>query len=145
MEENVCIARKGHQLLKQRFTVSQFAKASHAAIFYRPDSRGFIDDILAGHGLRRRLRAATPHFLPIPYAVAASDLIVVVPAGLAERFRQTLPLSVRKVPIRLPLFHMRLLWHERATDDPAHRWLHAQILNCFPLSRSSASSKSMRR
>jgi DNA-binding transcriptional LysR family regulator len=131
VEENVCMARKGHPLMRKRLTLRQFAAASHVAIFYRADSRGLIDNILAGHGLRRRLQAATPHFLTVPYIVAESDLIAVVPAGLAARFRKKLPLDVRKSPLRLPPFHMRLLWHEHTAEDPGHAWLRSQILDCF--------------
>jgi DNA-binding transcriptional LysR family regulator len=126
-EDNVCIARKGHPLLRRRFTLHQFAAASHVGIFYRTDSRGLIDSLLAVHGLRRHLQATTPHFLIAPYLVAGSDLIAVVPAGLGARFRKILPLEVRKVPLLLPPFRMRLLWHEHATDDPAHQWLRSQI------------------
>src|SRR5262249_41582123 len=119
VEGNVCIARRGHPLFARPFTLRRFAAAKHVAILYRPEMRGFIDDILAGPGLRRRLQAATPHFLVIPYAVAQSELIAVVPAGLAARFRKILPIDVRKVPLRMPQFRMRLLWHERNTNDPA--------------------------
>ncbi|HEV2690301.1 MAG TPA: LysR family transcriptional regulator [Bryobacteraceae bacterium] len=126
-EENVCILRRGHPLLCKRFTLRQFASASHVAIFYRAESRGLIDNILAGHGLRRRLQAATPHFLTAPFLVAKSDLIAVVPAGLAAHFRKSLSLEVRKVPLLLPPFRMRLLWHEHAEDDPAHKWLRSTL------------------
>lgn len=132
VEENVCLARKGHPLLRRRFTVRQFASAGHIAIFYRADSRGLIDNILAGHGLRRHLLAATPHFLTVPYVVAESDLIAVVPAGLAARFRKKLPLEVRPVPLRLPPFRMRLLWHEHTAEDPGQQWLRGEILECLP-------------
>ena len=131
VEDNVCIARRGHSLFRKPFTLRQFAAAKHVGVFYRPETRGFIDDILAGHGLRRRLQAATPHFLVIPYAVSASDLIAVVPAGLAAHFRRILPIEVRKVPLRMPRFRMRMLWHERATGDPAHQWLRSEILRVF--------------
>lgn len=131
VEENVCMARKGHPLLRKRLTLRQFAAASHVAVFYRADSRGLIDTILAGHGLRRRLLAATPHFLTVPYVVAESDLIAVVPAGLAARFRKRLPLEVRKSPLRLPPFRMRMLWHEHTAEDPADAWLRSEITECF--------------
>lgn len=128
VEENACIARKGHPLMRRRLTLRQFAAASHAAVIYRVESRGLIDNILAGHGLRRRLQVATPHFLSVPHLVAGSDLIAVVPEALAAHFRKTLSLEVRKVPLRLPPFHMRLLWHEHAAADPGHAWLRAEIL-----------------
>ena len=109
-----------------------FPAAGHVAVISRPDGRGFIDDLLAAHGLRRRLQASTPHFLVAPYLVAASDLIAVVPAGLATRFRATLRLAVRKVPLRMPRFRMRLLWFHDRADDPAHEWLRSEITGCFP-------------
>lgn len=132
-EDNVVIARRGHPILKRTLSLRQFASAVHVANITRPDSRGFIDDILAGHGLRRRLRIATPHLLTIPYLVAASDAIAVVPEGLAGRFKKSCDLQLYKVPFRMPLFCMRLLWHQSATADPAHQWIRSQIQSCFQL------------
>lgn len=130
-EDNVVIVRRGHPLLKRTLSLRQFASALHVANITRPDSRGFIDDILAGHGLRRRLQVATPHLLSIPYLVSTSDAIAVVPEGLAARFKKFLTLQLCKVPFRMPLFRMRLLWHQRATADPAHQWLRSQIQASF--------------
>jgi DNA-binding transcriptional LysR family regulator len=129
VEENVCIAREGHPMMRKRFTLRQFAAASHAAVFYKSDTQGLIDGALAEHGLRRRLRATLPHFLSVPYVVAESDLIAVVPAGLAARCRKSLKLAVRKVPILLPPLRMRLVWHEHSAEDAAHTWLRSQILD----------------
>lgn len=131
VEENMCIARKGNPLVRRPFTLRRFAAAGHVGVFYRSDTRGLIDSILAGHGLRRRLKATAPHFLTVPYVVAESDLIAVVPAGLAERLRKSLGLEVRKLPFAMPPLRMRLLWHDHAEDDPAHRWLRSEICASF--------------
>jgi DNA-binding transcriptional LysR family regulator len=133
VEENVCIARKGNPLVRRPFTLRRFAAAGHVGVFYRNDTRGLIDSILAGQGLRRRLKATSPHFLSVPYVVAESDMIAVVPAGLAERFRKKLGLEVRKLPFTMPPLRMRLLWHEHAEDDPAHKWLRSEICASFRL------------
>jgi len=61
--------------MKKDFTLRQLSGAGHIAIFYRPDHRGFLDDLLASHGLRWRLLVASPHFLALPFAVSESDLI----------------------------------------------------------------------
>jgi hypothetical protein len=45
--------------------------------------------VLAGAGLGRTLQSTSPHFLTVPYAVAESDLIACVPAGLARRFQKS--------------------------------------------------------
>lgn len=131
VEENVCIARKGNPLLKKRLTLRRFGEAGHVAVFYRTEFRGMIDNVMAAQGLRRRLLVSTPHFLSAPQIVAGSDLIAVVPAGLAEIFRRTLPLEVRKVPLPLPPLRTRLLWHEHFDEEPAHRWLREEIKQCF--------------
>lgn len=125
-EENVCIIRRGNPLLEKRFTLRRFTEAGHAVLF-RDEGRGFIDTLLMGHGLRRKVHVATPQFLTLPFIVAQSDLIAVVPTRLAAYFRKTLPLEIRKVPLLLPTFRVRLLWHEHAEDDPAHKWLRAEI------------------
>jgi DNA-binding transcriptional LysR family regulator len=137
-EENVCIARKGHPLMRKRFTLREFASAGHVGVFYRDDTVGLVDNILAGHGLRRRLQAATPHFLSAVFVVAESDLIAVVPAGLAARFRKPLGLEIRKVPVLLPTFHMRLLWYEQSSEDPAQQWLRSEIVQSGRAGRRSA-------
>lgn len=127
-EENVCIARKGHPLMRKGLTVRGFATAGHVGVFYRDDTVGLVDNILAGHGLRRRLRATTPHFLTAVSLVAESDLIAVVPAGLAAHFRKPLELEIRKLPVLLPTFHMRLLWYEHNSEDPSQQWLRSEIV-----------------
>jgi len=129
-EENVCIARRGHPLLRRRFTLQEFASAGHIGVFYRDETVGLVDNILAGHGLRRRLHATTPHFLSTVSVVAESDLIAVVPAGLAARFRKSLRLEIRKLPVLLPTFHMRLLWFEHNSEDPGQQWLRSEIVQC---------------
>jgi DNA-binding transcriptional LysR family regulator len=126
-EENVCIGRERHPLMRKRFGIGEFTAAGHVGVFYSDDTVGLIDSILAGHGLRRRLQATTPHFLSAVAVVANSDLIAVVPAGLARRFQPQLKLEIRKLPILLPTFHMRLLWHQHVSEDPAHQWLRSEI------------------
>jgi DNA-binding transcriptional LysR family regulator len=131
-EPNVCIARRGHPLLRSRLTAQRFAAAPQAGIFYQAETRGLVDNVLAAEGLRRRLQATTPHFLAVPHLVASSDLVACVPAGLAARFRRWLPIEVRKLPVELPPFHMRLAWHATADDNPAQQWFRIQVVAACP-------------
>jgi DNA-binding transcriptional LysR family regulator len=126
-EELVCIVRRGNPLLRKPLTLRKFASAGHVAVFYDDDSRGFIDNIMAGYGLRRRVQVATPHFLAVPFMIAKSDLIALATPTLAANVQKFLPLEIRPVPLRLPPFRMRLLWHEHAEDDPAHKWLRGEL------------------
>lgn len=130
-EQNVCIARKGHPLLQNRFTLREFAAANHIGVFYQDETVGLVDNILAGYGLRRRLLATTPHFLTAVHVVANSDLIATVPAGLAAHFRRDAGLEIRRSPLKLPTFHTRLLWSMHSSEDPALMWLRSEIAECF--------------
>jgi DNA-binding transcriptional LysR family regulator len=122
--------------MRGRFGLNEFAAAKHVGIFYRPDTRGLVDSILANHGIRRRLLAGLPDFLSVPHIVAQSDLIAVVPAGLAAYYGETLALDVRKVPFEFPRMTMRLLWHAHADADVAHMWLRSEILECVRTRRT---------
>ncbi|MBV9075364.1 MAG: LysR family transcriptional regulator [Acidobacteria bacterium] len=128
-EENVCIGRKDNPVMRpQRLTLQGFAKPSHIGIFAKPERKGLIDDLLLPLGVQRRLAFTTPHLLTVPLLVANSALIAVVPSGLAEHYRQSLRLAVRKLPFSIPPFCMRMIWHERFADDSAHAWLRNQIV-----------------
>lgn len=138
-EQNVCIMRKGHPLLQNRFSLREFADADHIGVFYQDQTVGLIDNILAGFGLRRRLLATTPHFLTALHVVANSDLIATVPEGLAAHFRNNGGLEIRRSPLKLPMFHTRLLWSMNNSEDPALMWLRSEIAECFAqIARPSA-------
>lgn len=135
-EENVCIARRGHPLLRRGLRAKEFAAAPQVGIFYRAETRGLVDARLAEEGLKRRLSATTPHFLTVPHVVATSDLVACVPRGLAERFRKWLSIEIREMPVSLPPFHLRLAWHEHTHRDAGQQWLRGQIVESAILKQS---------
>lgn len=126
-EDNVVVARRRHPALRKRLTLERFAELDHAAVIYRPEPWGIIDQELALHGLKRRLRLATPHFLTALKAVAESDLIACVPEGLAREFEHGMGLAIRPLPIALPGFVTRMVWARQWQNDPGHVWLRRQI------------------
>jgi DNA-binding transcriptional LysR family regulator len=92
----------------------------HAAVIYRNEPWGLIDNELATRGLRRRLRLALPHSLSVLHAVASSNLVACIQESAANRYGPTLGL-VR--PIGLPPFVLRMVWDRQRSDDPAQIWL----------------------
>ncbi len=126
-EGNVVIARRRHPTFKKRITAEQFAAFDHAAVIYRNEPWGFIDQELAALGLRRRLRLATPHFLSVLRTVAESDLVACVPETLAREFQDNLRLSIAPLPLPLPRFTTRMVWSGQWRNDLAHDWLREQV------------------
>jgi len=122
-ERHAVVLRKGHPLLGRKLTLERFASAEHAAVIYRPEPWGLIDQELAARGLRRTLRVACPHFLSVLKIVAHSDLIATVPEGIARAMSKFLALVTRPLPLPLPVFATRVAWHAQMQNDPALSWL----------------------
>lgn len=126
-EHNVCIARARHPTIRGELSLAQFAQARHVAVFYKSQGPGLIDALLEQQGLGRRQTMLAPHFITIPFIVAASDLIATVPERLARQFVVQLKLQVLPAPLTIPPFRLSALWHERFDGDAAHAWLRGLI------------------
>lgn len=122
-ERNVVIARRGHSIWKQRLTLERFTRLDHAAVMYRNQPWGLIDNELAARGLRRRLRLALPHCLSVLHAVASSNLVACIQESVVNLFGRSLGLLARPEPLGLPPFVLRMVWHKQRHDDPAQEWL----------------------
>ncbi len=120
-ERFVCVVRKGHPLAK-RPTLARFADARHALIAPRGTAGGAVDDALARHGKTRRVAFMGPHFLVVPFIVAASDLVVTLGERVARALAPTLQLTIFEPPMKLNGFTVACYWHERSAADPAVQW-----------------------
>jgi len=126
-ENNVVIARRGHKVWKRRLTIERFTTLDHAAVIYRNQPWGLIDNELAARGLRRRLRLALPHCLSVLHAVASSDLVACIQESVVAAFGEPLGLVSCAEPLGLPRFALRMVWHRQRNDDPAQVWLRKLI------------------
>jgi DNA-binding transcriptional LysR family regulator len=88
---------------------------------------GFVSDALARIGRKRRVVLTLPHFYAIGRAVARGGLIAAVPVQFARACAEELRLAMYSAPIEVPAPDICLFWHRRHDQDPAHRWLRAQI------------------
>jgi DNA-binding transcriptional LysR family regulator len=126
-EENVCIVRQGHPLIRGKLSLKQYVSARHVAVFYKSEGTGIIDSLLEQKGYSRHTVILVPHFASVGFMVEATDLIATVPERLALQFKRNLNLQVLPVPVAIPPFRTMMLWHERHHADPAHLWLRTLI------------------
>ena len=138
-ESFVCMLRRGHPALKERFTVERFAALPHVLISPRGTGAGAVDDALAKHHLRRRIAVRTSTFLAAPLLVVETDCVVTLPARVAAVMARGRPVVLVPPPLRVPGFAVTMLYHERAKSDPAHAWLRARMAE---VSRTLAASSS---
>jgi DNA-binding transcriptional LysR family regulator len=125
IERFVCVVRRGHPIAKRKLTLARYVAASHALISPRGKEGSPTDDALARMGLSRRVAVTVPHFLVAPHIVAHSDLVLTLPARVANMLAAPLGLAILKPPseLRLDGFTMSAVWHERTHTDPAQRWM----------------------
>lgn len=122
-----CLVRSGHPIAKRRLTLARFLELGHVLIAPRASRGGYVDEALERLGKRRRVAVMVPHFLVAPHVIAASDLVITLPARVARTFAAPFDLAVLAPPVELPGFTTGLVWHERAHHDAGQRWLREQL------------------
>jgi DNA-binding transcriptional LysR family regulator len=117
------VVRAGHPLLARRVTVKRFADAEHVVFSRRGRLRGPVDELLAEHGLQRRVAVCAPTPAGGLFLIRGSDLVGMMPAGLGRYAMEALNLTGFTIPLDLPPLTISMAWHPRHDADGAHRWL----------------------
>jgi DNA-binding transcriptional LysR family regulator len=128
-EEHVCIARRNHPDIGTRLTLKQYTTLKHAVTFYPGEGPGLFDKVLSQRGQKRIVGVSVPHCLSVPFVVAKSDMIATVTRVTAGTFGPLLKLRTLPCPINIPRLKVSLMWHSRAQEDLAHRWLRGVIVD----------------
>ena len=130
-DEMVCLLRRGHPLANGgELTEAMYLAAQHVApARYSSVQRGVVETHLADLRVARDARVVVPYFALAPYVVAQTDLIFTTARHFAEPFVELLPLVMLKAPAGFPAMRFYQLWHERAHQAPAHRWLRSLVSN----------------
>ncbi|MFJ3525340.1 LysR substrate-binding domain-containing protein [Pseudomonas sp. NPDC090203] len=89
--------------------------------------RHALEHALAEAGLSMRRQIVLPHFLALPMLLEGSELLAIVPRPLARTFARTLGFMIKQLPYTAPRQQLDMIWHSDNDNDPAQRWLHAQI------------------
>jgi DNA-binding transcriptional LysR family regulator len=119
----VCITRREHQSITgNEVSFEQFIASGHMLISPTGTGTGLVDDYLAARGMARKISLVIPNFLPAPWIVANTDLV--------------LSLQILPIPIDLPIYNLIMIWHPRQEKEPAHQWLRREILKvCCKMTR----------
>lgn len=110
-------------------TLGQYLACKHMLLTWRESGPGLIDDCLAKQGLRRNIFVVLPNFLPTPWILEKTDLLLCLPRRMAEEFVQLASLKILPVPIELPPYSLTMRWHPRHEMDRAHKWLRERLLD----------------
>ncbi|WP_333846062.1 LysR family transcriptional regulator [Limnohabitans sp.] len=131
---HVCLVRKKHPDIREKLTLEQFAKASHAVV--KPDGREHVfEQFLQSKNIKRRVVVELSHFMSLLPIIETSNLIATVPKDLADFFVQHGEVRYVSTPMKSPIIDVHLFWHQRFQKDSAHIWLRQVINQLFSQGR----------
>jgi DNA-binding transcriptional LysR family regulator len=105
-----------------------FCALPHALRSIDGSTTGFVSDTLAAMGRRRKVVLTLPQFYGVGLAVSRGRLLAAVPQQFAHAVARELELAIYQPPIAIPVPEVRLYWHRRHDESPAHRWLREQVV-----------------
>jgi DNA-binding transcriptional LysR family regulator len=138
-DQLTCLIRADHPALHARrgrrrapgaraaLSLESYAALPHALVSPSGEGPGPVDELLAQHGLKRRIALRIPHFCSALAIVANSDLVLTAPAALAQRAPEEVVAVALPPTLRMPRHGVNLVWHERFSRDPGHVWLRGLV------------------
>jgi DNA-binding transcriptional LysR family regulator len=121
----VCITDPANpRLTNGKLTMEDLTALPHAAPTF--GHRGVLnsaDRALDDLHVTRHVQVTTVGWLPIPFVVAGTDLVAVVPERLARRVAATAGVQVCEPPFGTIELIEAAWWHPTRSQDPALRWL----------------------
>ena len=122
----VAILRRDHPSAG-RLDLAAYAAQPHILVSRRGRLTDPVDDLLAAHGLRRRVLAAVGTAASAMVIVSRSDAVLTAPQAVWQSLIDTFGLRTEPLPIPVPSPPLICSWHQRYDTDAAHAWLRAQV------------------
>lgn len=126
-----CMVRVDHAISGPRMTMTQFKKAEHLLVRDGSRTMEMYERYIQEQGIQRRIGLQMSHYMSVPSLVEESDLVVVLPRTIAERFAESWRLKVLAPPVGIPRYDLKQYWHRRFNNDPRLKWLRSALLELF--------------
>jgi DNA-binding transcriptional LysR family regulator len=136
----VCVADPGNPRLRDgQLSLADLAVLPHAAATFGHTGLNPAEIALAKLGIRRTVQVTTVGWLPLPFVVAGTDLVAVVPERLARRVAAPAGVAVVEPPFGRIELTEAAWWHPSRTADPSVAWLRG-LLKSVQLDTSDTQS-----
>jgi DNA-binding transcriptional LysR family regulator len=120
----VLMARSGHPALKGPLSLEDFTRLPQVLVSPRAEGfEGAVDEALLRLGLRRQVAVMLHNFMTLPTILTKSDLVAAVPLHFAELPIVRTLCGHRALPLDVPRYAMKIVWHTTRSTDPALEWL----------------------
>ena len=90
-----------------------------------------IDAKLLAAGHVRTVAVQLPSVMAAPFIVANSELLSTLPRRAALQLADAIPLAIYPAPFGIPRYTLKVYFHKRHAQSPAHRWIREQMLRAL--------------
>ncbi|AZY49441.1 LysR family transcriptional regulator [Bordetella avium] len=130
-DENFVSVADTHSLpARGGLSLSDWLARPHVLVATETGADNEIDAALAARGLRRHVALVLPHWGASARILTGTDLLLTVARRSLEGMPRDNSLRAFPPPLPLPGFAFQQAWHERRTNDAAHRWLRHLLHSC---------------
>jgi DNA-binding transcriptional LysR family regulator len=120
----VCIVDPANpRLTKGTLTMEDLAELPHAVPTFGAGRSTPADLVLDELGVRRRAAVTVFGWLTVPFLVAGTGMVAIVPERLARLAGRNVDLAVVDAPFGTVELVETAYWHPSRSEDPAVRWL----------------------
>ncbi|KVZ29044.1 LysR family transcriptional regulator [Burkholderia multivorans] len=130
-DEHVCMVRAGHPLRKRTPTQADLASLRYIYASSNATGHRMVETWLDELQVERTIVLRLPHFIVAPEIVQHTDLAIIFPRSVAERFNRGRAFRILPLPFVLPPIEIDLHTHAQFSSDPGIAWLRALIVEMF--------------
>ena len=130
----VCVVRRDHPRIGASLSLRQLSQEQQLQSPLVPATNAWVTDQLVKAGFASGSASGTAmttqHVAAIPFIVAASDLVAILPREVCLLFSPVAPIKVVRLPRAIPPLAIHQYWHPRVASDPAVKFFRDLIYSC---------------
>jgi DNA-binding transcriptional LysR family regulator len=130
-DDYVCMVRAAHPLTKRRLSVEDMSALRYVFAVSSATGHGLAEDALAALGIERDIVLRLPHFTIAPEIVRNTDLALVLPRSIAQRFNRSRGFRLLPLPVKMPAIEVGVHVHTRFAGNPGIAWLRTLLVQMF--------------
>ena len=131
VDEHVCVVRAGHPLQTPAPTKEDLAGLRYVYASTNATGHRMVEQWLEDLNLKRDVVLRLPHFVVAPEIVRHTDLAVIFPRSIAQRFNQNGAFRILPLPFALPPIEIQVHSPAQFSADPGIAWLREAIYGMF--------------
>lgn len=132
-DQQICLVHEHHPVLKLveqgEWNLQSYLQQNHVQVRCEGDEWWALDYFLAKQNKQRNIISTLPDFYGAASVCAYSDLIFTLPSSFVPHAQKLYPLKQVPLPFDFVPMAYVLLWHERNSDEPGHKWIREMICN----------------